>query len=86
MFHDVATRICPVSADEVDAMLSELKANRLLKGFRNTAKVDRAALVELIHRVSSFAFANPKISEMDLNPVLVTGGGAFVVDCRMSVR
>ena len=83
---DTATRICPVSFEEAESMVSELKAGRLLKEFRKAAGVNREALVELIRKTSVFAMGNPKIKEMDLNPVLVTVDGVYVVDCRMVVE
>ena len=83
IFRDVIYRPAPVSAAEASAMLESLKAAPLLKGFRGTAKADVAALSELISQVSVLAARHAeKISEIELNPVLVhaEGQGLTIVD------
>ena len=83
LFRDVIYRPAPVSAVEASAMLDNLKAAPLLKGFRGAAKADVAALAELIAQVSVLAAQHAKeISEIELNPVLVhaEGQGVTIVD------
>jgi acyl-CoA synthetase (NDP forming) len=83
LFKDVIYRPAPVSAAEAAAMLAELKAAPLLNGFRGAAKTDIPALSQLIAQISMLAaqFVN-KISEIEINPVLVhpQGQGATIVD------
>jgi acetate---CoA ligase (ADP-forming) len=83
LFRDVVYRPAPVSAAEAAAMLAELKAAPLLKGFRGAAKADIAALSQLIAQVSVVAAQHVKeISEIEINPVLVhpEGHGVTIVD------
>jgi acyl-CoA synthetase (NDP forming) len=83
LFRDVVYRPAPVSAAEAAAMLAELKAAPLLKGFRGAAKADVAALSELIAQVSVLAARYAQeISEIEINPVLVhpAGQGVTIVD------
>ena len=53
LFRDVIYRPAPVGVAEAEAMLGELKAAPLLRGFRGAPKADVAALSKLISR--SFA-------------------------------
>jgi acyl-CoA synthetase (NDP forming) len=83
LFRDVIYRPAPVSADEATSMLDELKAAPLLHGFRGAPKADVAALSKLIAEVSVLAARlRDKVSEMELNPVLVhpKGQGVTIVD------
>jgi len=83
LFRDVVYRPAPVSAAEASAMLAELKAAPLLNGFRGAAKVDIAALSQLISQVSVLAAQYAAdISEIEINPVLVhpEGQGVTIVD------
>src|SRR5882757_6396863 len=83
LFRDVIYRPAPVSAVEASAMLENLKAAPLLKGFRGAAKADVAALSQLISQVSVLAARHAgEISEIELNPVLVhvEGQGVTIVD------
>jgi acetyltransferase len=79
LFRDVIYRPAPVSAAEASAMLASLKAAPLLNGFRGAAKADVAALAQLISQVSVLAARySERISEIELNPVLVHGEGQGV--------
>jgi acetate---CoA ligase (ADP-forming) len=83
LFRDVIYRPAPVGAAEAAAMLDELKAAPLLKGFRGAAKADVAALSQLIAQVSLLAKRlRGAIAEIELNPVLVhpQGQGVTIVD------
>jgi acetyltransferase len=83
LFRDVIYRPAPVSAEEASAMLGALKAAPLLNGFRGAAKADVAALSRLISEVSVLAAQHAsKISEIEINPVLVhaEGQGVTIVD------
>src|SRR3954469_15286464 len=83
LFKDVIYRPAPVSAEEATAMLGELKAAPLLNGFRGAAKADIPALAQLISQISQLAARySDKISEIELNPVLVhaEGKGVTIVD------
>jgi acetate---CoA ligase (ADP-forming) len=83
LFRDVVYRPAPVGVGEAAAMLDELKAAALLKGFRGAAKADIAALAHLIAQVSLLAARlGGEIAEIELNPVLVhaEGQGVTIVD------
>ena len=83
LFKDVIYRPAPVSAQEAQAMLGELKAAPLLNGFRGAAKADVPALANLIAQVSQLAARHSaEISEIEINPVLVhpVGEGVTIVD------
>jgi len=89
LFRDVVYRPAPVGAAEATKMLGELKAARLLNGFRGAAHADVPALAQLISQVSQLAarFRN-EISEIEINPVLVhpKGQGVTVVDALVVRR
>jgi acyl-CoA synthetase (NDP forming) len=69
-------------------MIGEVKAAKLLSGYRGEPPGDVDALVTLLMRISALIEDAPEISEMDLNPVkaLPPGDGVRVVDARIRVR
>ncbi len=85
LVRDVAYHLTPVSDVDAGAMLEKLRAARLLDGYRGMPPGDRAALVDVIQRVSALVEAVPELRELDLNPVKVLrpGEGAVVVDGRL---
>jgi acyl-CoA synthetase (NDP forming) len=82
---DVAFRLIPVSDVEATAMLTTLRANVLLDGYRGAPPGDREALIALLLRVSALAESIPELQELDLNPVkvLAPGQGIIALDGRM---
>ncbi len=78
---DVAFAAAPVTHSEADAMLSRLRAARILDGVRGRPPVDRRRLCELLVDVSRLAAAaGPRLSGLDLNPVMAGPNGATAVD------
>ena len=80
---DVVFRTLPLDREEAGKMLDEVRGRALLEGVRGNRAVDREKLVSLLLDVSRIVMANPEITEIDLNPVIVSADGYAVVDARM---
>jgi acyl-CoA synthetase (NDP forming) len=80
---DVNFRIAPLTAEDAREMIVELKAYPLLKGFRNTPPADIDALVSILCNTSRLVMDNPKIKELDFNPIMAYQKGAKTVDARI---
>lgn len=85
LIRDVAVRLTPVSHGDVRAMLRELRTFPRLTGYRGAPQTDVDALEDVLVRVGAMAEAHPEIAEMDCNPVMVSAGGAAIVDVRIRV-
>jgi acyl-CoA synthetase (NDP forming) len=87
VFRDVGFALTPVTDVVADEMTHKLRTSKLLDGFRGAPPGDRAALVDVILRISALVEAVPELCELDLNPVKVLepGKGAVVVDARIRV-
>lgn len=84
---DVTFRLAPITGVEANDMVQSIKTKKLLLGTRGEAPSDIPALVECIQRVSQMVTENPRIRELDMNPVLVMqeGSGCRVLDVRMGL-
>lgn len=80
---DRSFRIPPLTETVAGEMLSELRCAPLLSGYRGRPPVDVGSLREQIVRVAALLMELPEIAELDLNPVIVTPGGAVAVDARI---
>jgi len=81
LIKDRCFALAPLNAVQVEDMLNQLKLAKLLDGLRGQPAVNRQALVELILRFSQIVQAfGDSISEIDLNPVIVTQQGCVIVD------
>ncbi|MBT8215886.1 MAG: GNAT family N-acetyltransferase [Acidimicrobiia bacterium] len=88
LMRDAAFRIHPITDLDAAEMIKEVKASKLLDGYRGEPPGDVPALQDAILRVSALIGAVPEIVEMDLNPVKVLppGQGIRAVDARIKVR
>jgi acetyl coenzyme A synthetase (ADP forming)-like protein len=86
LLRDVAIRLTPLTVDDASDMLRSLKSYQLLTGFRGAPKCDVPALEQVLLRVSALAEDLPAVSELDLNPVVVSERGAMVVDARVRLK
>ena len=82
---DSSSRLHPLTATDAAEMIEELRAARLLRGYRGAAAADASALQDVILRVSALLSICPEIRELDLNPVKVLASGACAVDARLRV-
>jgi acyl-CoA synthetase (NDP forming) len=85
LHHDVAVRCAPVSAEEAEAMVGEVKGLAPLRGYRNLPRGDVAALAGVVARVSALALV-ARIQEAELNPVLVRREGVVAVDALVVMK
>jgi acetyl coenzyme A synthetase (ADP forming)-like protein len=85
LLRDVAFHLSPLTDVDAAEMLDKLKARALLDGYRGAPPGDRAALIDVVRRVSALVEVVPELRELDLNPVKVLppGKGAIVVDARI---
>ncbi len=80
---DIAYRAAPVTHQQANDMLGELRGVKLLSGVRGMSARDRNAVVDAIVRLSWFAHDfRHEIAELDINPLMVyeNGAGGRVLD------
>lgn len=88
LYRDISMRIIPIEPEDAWEMVREVKAYRLLTGFRGMPPRDIPAVVDIILKFARLIQDNPEIAEADLNPVIALeeGKGAYVVDARFILR
>ena len=83
---EAAFRIAPLTDVDAEELVTRGKAGRLVAGFRGAPPADRAALVDLVHRLARLGDDLPAVAELDLNPVLALPDRCVAVDARVRVR
>jgi acyl-CoA synthetase (NDP forming) len=86
--NDVVFRLAPLSSASASEMLSTIRGAGVLDAARSRPGVDRAALVDLLLRVSRLVGDLPEVRELDLNPVIAHPEGAptLAVDVRVRIE
>ncbi len=80
---DRALRTVPITDEDARRLVRSLRGSPLLFGYRGRPTVDVHALEDLVLRVGRLADALPEVSEMDLNPVIVSETGVVAVDLKV---
>jgi len=81
---DVVFRIAPLSEDDAGRMVEELHAKKLLGPFRGEGPVCSEQLVETLVGLSRIGMELPEVTEVDINPLLVSPDGRVTaVDALM---
>jgi len=57
-----------------------------LRGYHGTKAVDVNALEEVVLQLAAMVDEHAEITEVDMNPVIVSADGAQVVDARVRVE
>jgi len=83
VLEDVSFRIVPVTKEDAEKMIKEIKGYKLLQGYRGQEAANIPALEGLIAKVSEFVEQNPQIKELDLNPIFAYKNEAIAVDARI---
>ncbi len=83
LYGDVSLRVAPFTREEARVMVSEIKASRLLYGYRGMPQRDVEALLDAVMGVQRLLMEEPHVTEVDVNPVIVYEKGALAVDARV---
>ena len=79
---DVTFRVVPFDASEAGRMVGEIKAKRILEGFRGM-KADKPSIIKTLVAVQKLA---PYVKEIDINPLLTNQEGSYAVDARIVLK
>jgi acyl-CoA synthetase (NDP forming) len=80
---DVAFRACPITPEDADSMLNELKTIKLLQGVRGQKPAHVALLKKVMVKVSAIPVKNRKITELDINPFIINDKTGKAADARI---
>ena len=80
---DSALALAPVGAAEAEGLLRSLRTAALLDGVRGRPAVDVACAARAISALSRVAAEHPEISELEINPLIVTPRGCVALDARL---
>lgn len=80
---DISSMLAPVNLEEAKHMLSQLKAQKLFKGFRNMPAINMDQFAQIVVTFSNMFKQYPDIAEIDLNPLIATADKIIAVDARI---
>lgn len=88
LINDVALRLHPLTDLDAKEMIGSIKMAKIFEGFRGSPPADKAAIQDLLLRLSAMVEDISHIAELDFNPVKVMpeGEGYWIVDARVMLK
>jgi acetyltransferase len=83
VYKDVAFRLAPLNQREFFSMVSDLRGQALLKGYRGSKPVNMESLAHWLIRLGWLVLKFEKIQEIDVNPLLIVEGESVAVDATI---
>jgi acetyltransferase len=83
IMRDLAHALPPLTTTLARRMMENTRIWQALKGFRGRAAVDLEKLEELLVRFSELVIENPRIAEIEINPLLAGPDGFIALDARV---
>jgi acyl-CoA synthetase (NDP forming) len=87
VYKDYALRLAPVTAEEAEEMIGEVKGLAVIRGFRGLPRGDVRALAQAVAAMSRLALVPGRpVAEAECNPVIVKPSGAVAVDSLIVMK
>jgi acetyltransferase len=86
VFKDVTSGLAPLTMCEASAMIKNLRAYRIIKGYRGKNGVKERKFAEVMVRLSTLLRFAVEIKELDINPLLGDGDKLIAVDARIRIE
>ncbi len=83
---DKNLKLLPLDLKSAKELISKSRVFKLLNGYRGKKPMAIEKLANLMVKLSALAEANNKISEIEINPVIVTEKEAWAVDGRVIIE
>jgi acetyltransferase len=83
VYRDRALALPPLNTTLAQRLLEQTRVYAALKGIRGRASVDLAALETSLVRFSELVVEQPRIREIDINPLLASPDDLLALDARM---
>ncbi len=82
LLKDTSTRKCPITMQDAQEMIDELKVKQLFYGFRGK-KLNINLMKKTLVKISQLPIKYKRIEEMDINPFILDEEKGVVVDARI---
>jgi acyl-CoA synthetase (NDP forming) len=77
---DVSFRLAPLDLPDALDMMQDIKAHKILDAVRGMAAVNQELLAQILINIGRIGVENPRIKEIDVNPLIVRGSDPVAVD------
>jgi len=83
---DTVFRVAPLERQDALDMMQEIRANKILEEIRGMTAVDKDLLADILMTVGKIGIENDRIKEIDINPLIISGGKPVAVDALVVLQ
>jgi len=77
---DISFRVAPLEKRDALEMMQEIKGHKILDSIRGMATADLDILADILIALGRIGLENENIKEIDINPLILSGGKPVAVD------
>jgi acyl-CoA synthetase (NDP forming) len=87
IYRDYVLRMAPVSEEEAEEMIAQVKGFAAIRGYRNLPRGDLKALARAVSALSRLALVKDRpVREAEINPLIVSADGVVAVDALVALK
>jgi acyl-CoA synthetase (NDP forming) len=83
---DVVFATAPLTEQSALNLIFRIKASMLLQGFRGMKSINQKAMAGILVGLGNLGAACPAIEQIDINPLIVSGGNPVAVDASIILK
>ena len=83
---DVVFATAPLTEQSALELIFRIKGNKLLHGFRGMMPINEKVMAGILVGLSNLGAACPTIEQIDINPLIVSGGNPVAVDASIILK
>jgi acetyltransferase len=80
---DVVFATAPLTLQSALELIFRIKGSKLLQGFRGMTPINQKAMAGILVGLGNLGAACPQIEQIDINPLIVSGGNPVAVDASI---
>jgi len=83
---DVVFSIAPLTEQSALELIYRIRGSKLLQGFRGMMPINEKAMAGILVGLGNLGAACPQIEQVDINPLIVSGGNPVAVDASIIIK
>jgi len=86
ILRDISFRHAPLDVRDAQEMMQEIRGHKILDAVRGMEAADTKRLTGMLISIGRIGVEMPEVSEIDLNPVILSGSNPVVVDALVILK
>ena len=86
IYKDIALAVSPLDTKIIKKLIENTKIYQVVSGARGRIKLDIFKIISIYKSLATLAQDQQNIVEVDINPIVVSHGRLYAVDCKIIIE